>query len=361
MVDEAAQPLFAWLEPPLREALGLHAANAILLHGPDGNGQFDLALALAKAFLCEAQRDPGAPTAACSSCAGCRLFASRTHPDLMILVPDALREALGWPAPITEDSASAGAAAKSKPSKEIKVDDVRAVVAFTQSSSARGMGKVVVVHPAERMNLIAANGLLKTLEEPAGQTRHILSSMAVELILPTVRSRCLAVQVALPSEESALAWLASKNVSQPPVMLAATGGRPIESLQWALFGVDAALWLSLPRQISQGKAAALAEWPLARVIEALQKLCHDCLCLAVGGSPRYFPKKSLVAAGEVSRLLEWASALREHARHAEHPWHGALKVDHLVEQARRAMQASHSIEDPAKPGSLGRASLHSKP
>jgi DNA polymerase III subunit delta' len=223
------------------------------------------------------------------------------------------------------------------------------------------MGKVVVVHPAERMNVIAANALLKTLEEPAGQTRHILSSHGVDKIPPTVRSRCLCVSVALPSEEFALAWLESKNVSQPQAMLAATGGRPVESLQWSHSGVDADLWLSLPQQISQGSAAALAEWPLAHLIEALQKLCHDCLCLAVGGSPRYFPRQSLVAAGEFSRLLDWASALREHAKHAEHPWQVGLKIEHLVEQARRAMKSSHALEDPQRPASLGRASLHSNP
>ena len=51
--------------------------------------------------------------------------------------------------------------------------------------------KVVVVHPAEAMNAVAANALLKTLEEPPAALRFVLCSAAPdELLLPTIRSRC---------------------------------------------------------------------------------------------------------------------------------------------------------------------------
>ncbi|MEQ1804042.1 MAG: DNA polymerase III subunit delta' [Burkholderiaceae bacterium] len=359
MVSQADDPLLPWLQPPLLDALKLHAANALMLHGPDGNGQFPLALALARAFLCEGRREHASIVPACESCASCRLFAARTHPDLMCLVPDALREELGWAALSTEQSAADGAA-KGKPSKEIRVDEIRAVVAFAQSSSARGRGKAVLIHPAERMNPIAANALLKTLEEPAGQTRYILSSHAVATLLPTVRSRCLAVPVGLPVEPVALAWLEAKGVKQAGVMLAATGGRPVESLAWVQSGVDASLWLALPGQVAQGRAETFADWPVARMIETLQKLCHDLLCCTVNAAPRFFPGQTLVGlGGSIAKLAKWSAALRVHAHQAGHPWQASLKFESLLDEARRAM--TRAPPDESAPGrhTAGHASVHS--
>lgn len=357
---EADEPLFPWLRPPLLAALKLHAANALMLHGPDGNGQFQLALALAQAFLCEGRQEPAVIAPACESCASCRLFAARTHPDLMCLVPDSLREVLGWAALATEQLAPDGATAKGKPSKEIRVDEVRAVVAFAQSSSARGMGKAVLVHPAERMNAIATNALLKTLEEPAGQTRYILSSHALATLLPTVHSRCLAVPVVVPEEQVALAWLEAKGVQQAGVMLAATGGRPVESLEWVHSGVGARQWLTLPEDIARGRAETFADWPLARVVETLQKLCHDLLCCAVDAAPRFFPGQSLLGlGGSVANLSKWSAALRVHANQAGHPWQASLKYESLVDEARRVMIRAPDHDGAPQRQAPGHASLHS--
>ena len=360
MVSQADEPLLPWLQPPLLDALKLQAANALMLHGPDGNGQFQLALALARAFLCEGMQELAAFVPACDSCASCRLVAARTHPDLMCLVPDSLRVELGWPALPTEQSAADGAAAKSKPSKEIRVDEVRAVVAFAQSSSARGMGKVVIIHPAERMNAIAANALLKTLEEPAGLTRYILSSHAVGTLLPTVRSRCLAVPVVLPVERVALAWLEAQGVKQAGAMLAATGGRPVESLEWVQSGIDSSAWLGLPGHVAQGRAETFADWPLARVVETLQKLCHDLLCCAVNAAPRFFPRQSLVGfEGSIANLSRWSAALSVHANQAGHPWQASLKYESLVDEARRAMIRAPGSDSAPQRQTPGRAWVHS--
>ncbi len=362
MVSEGDGSLFPWLENPLGEALKLHAANALLLHGPDGNGQFQLALAIAQAFLCEGQREPGGFVAACNICAGCRLFTARTHPDLMILVPDSLHEVLGL-APFAAESYAEGASnGKTKPSKEIRVDEVRAVVGFAQSSSARGMGKAVIVHPAERMNVVAANALLKSLEEPAGQTRYVLSSNAAASLLPTVRSRCLAVPVTLATEQPALAWLEAKGVLEARQLLAATGGQPLDAFQWAQSGIDALVWLSLPARLAQGRAETFADWPLARVIQTLQKICHDSLCVAVGAAPRYFPRHCLGGpARDIEPLVKWSAALRDQANRAEHPWQVSLKIESLVDQARQAMSGSSTNENPPQNGSHAGASVHCAP
>src|ERR1043165_3867367 len=103
-------------------------------------------------------------------------------------------------------------AAKTKPSKEIKIEAVRQMLAFAQGSAARGRAKVVVVYPAEALNTIAANALLKTLEEPAGLLRFVLASAAPQQLLPTIRSRCQPLQMALPAREAAQAWLTAQGV-----------------------------------------------------------------------------------------------------------------------------------------------------
>lgn len=126
-----------WLQAPLADALARARSHALLVQGPAGVGQLELAVKLAQSWLCEAAA-PGAP--ACGQCPSCKLFASGTHPDFRLLLPEALeapaRAALGLP--FEEPDAKAG---KAKPSREIKVEAVRAAVAFAQQTSSRGGAK----------------------------------------------------------------------------------------------------------------------------------------------------------------------------------------------------------------------------
>ncbi|MDP0977714.1 hypothetical protein Q6265_29105, partial [Klebsiella pneumoniae] len=82
------------------------------------------------------------------------------------LMPEVQMMALGWPLP--EKAQADIDDKKRKPSKEIRVEAMRDAVEFCQRTSARGRGKAVLVYPAEQMNAITANALLKTLEEPPG-------------------------------------------------------------------------------------------------------------------------------------------------------------------------------------------------
>jgi DNA polymerase III subunit delta' len=346
-----------WLMPLLTRTLAQQHAHALLLHGPQGVGQFELGLMLAQAWLCEvqpsAQGGPinSTPVVACGTCASCRLVQAHTHPDLLVLLPEALQLALGW---FAEDEAAPASerTSKAKPSKEIKVEAVRKVVSFAQITSSRGRGKVVLLYPAERMNTIAANTVLKTLEEPPGNTRFVLSCAAPEALLPTIRSRCQAVVLTLPPTEQALAWLTEQGVASPAVMLAATGGQPQRALEWSQQGVDAQLWTRLPELILQGDAGALAAWPLPRVVDALQKLCIDSACVAHGAAPRYFaantlqtPSQSLTSQSLTSQspalrntaLSDWMRELNRVARHVEHPWNAGLMIESLVQQGKRAL------------------------
>lgn len=329
--SDAALPL-PWLAPALARALA-QPGHAVLLHGPQGVGQWELALTLAQAWLCETEAS--AARRPCGRCAACRLVQARSHPDLLVLLPEALQEPLGW-ASEGEGGESTGSKTK-QPSKEIKVDAVRAAVAFAQTTSSRGRGKALVVHPAERMNAIAANALLKTLEEPPGAARFVLSSAAPQALLPTIRSRCQALPLALPPRDEAAAWLAGQGIARPEVLLAAAGGQPLDALEWHAIGVDAKAWADLPRRVAAGDATAFSGWPLPRVIEALQKLCHDAASVAAGASPRYFEAMPAVPPAMLPALMEWSGALSLAARHAEHPLNAGLAIEAWTVQGRHAL------------------------
>jgi DNA polymerase III subunit delta' len=210
-------------------------------------------------------------------------------------------------------------------------------VAFAQTTAARDAGKVVVLHPAERMNAIAANALLKTLEEPAGSARFILSSAAPEALLPTIRSRCQSMSLRLPQTRQAIDWLAAQGVASPEIVLAAAGGQPLDALDWVREGLDATLWTKLPSIVQRGEAAALAGWSIVRVVDALQKLCHDVLSGSVGAAPRFFPSGVIPGRPHMAALSHWSRALSRAARQAEHPLNAGLMIESLVSQGRQAL------------------------
>jgi hypothetical protein len=147
------------------------------------------------------------------------------------------------------------------------------------------------------MNAIAANALLKTLEEPAASVRLVLTAGDPDLLLPTIRSRCQKRRIPMPAFAVALPWLAARGVDQPEVMLAAAGGRPIEALELIADGLDARFWQRLAPAVAAGDAGVLAGLPLPRAIEALQKLCLDALALAHGAAARFLPADSLRRGG----------------------------------------------------------------
>jgi DNA polymerase-3 subunit delta' len=347
--------LWPWLQTPLQEALRQLGSHAVLLHGPQGVGQFEFALALARSWLCEAGGPGAGRQPACGHCTSCHLIDAGSHPDLMVVLPEALQATLGWQAGDVGDDVSSKADGKSeakskKLSQEVKVDAIRAVVQFAQHTASRGRAKVVMLHPAERMNLVAANTLLKTLEEPPGQVRFVLSGAALDQLLPTVRSRCQAWRLGLPDAPTAVQWLQSQladcSAEEARILLDAAGGQPLTARDRQQLGLDARFWPQIPRDLQEGKASVLAQWPLSLVVETLQKLCHDLACAATGVPPRYFPAASLPAGADLDRLTAWAQELRKIARHAEHPWNQTLKTEALLLQARSVIRPSRPRGNP---------------
>jgi DNA polymerase-3 subunit delta' len=117
-------------------------------------------------------------------------------------MPETLSLELGWP--LDEVTQKKIDETDRKASKFIKVEAARQAVVFTQFTRSRGDTKVVLVYPAERMNMESANTLLKTLEEPVGSMRFVLATEAAHQLLPTVRSRCLTHHLQWPSEDESL-------------------------------------------------------------------------------------------------------------------------------------------------------------
>ena len=344
-----------WLAPLLRQALQTQRAHAVLLQGPGNVGQFDLALALAQAWLCEDDATP-LPARPCGHCPSCRLVAAHAHADLLVVLPQALREPLGWRLGKDDfDSDGEAKAGKKKPSKEIRIEEIRATLGFASTTSARGRGKVVIIHPAERMNGIAANGLLKTLEEPAGVVRFLLCTRAADALLPTIRSRCQNFALPLPATAIAAAWLGRAGVAEPELLLAASGGQPQEALALHGLGLGSGRWRELPRRVAAGDASALHGLPLPLVVDVLQKLAHDAAAVCCAAPPRYFPAAALGQPAALTGLLRWMRELRRVASHAEHPWSLDLSVESLVAQGAEALQTPRSAS-----GGAPAASLHSR-
>lgn len=131
-------------------------AHAYLFTGPDGIGKRLMAMALARAIVCEEQRG-------CGNCLACRKIDHQNHPDLHILEPDG---------------------------KSIKIEQIRSFQKELNLKPLEAPRKICMIEQADAMTVGAANALLKTLEEPRGDTLLVLLSAQPNLLLETIRSRC---------------------------------------------------------------------------------------------------------------------------------------------------------------------------
>jgi DNA polymerase III subunit delta' len=253
--------------------------HAILVYGPQGIGKLALAERAAQMLLCEGKKKP------CDACDACRWYKAGNHPDFRRVEPEIL-----WREPEADEEASAKR--PKQPSIEIKVDQVRELADFLYVRSHRGALRVALVHPAEDMNENAANALLKGLEEPPAGAVFILVSHRPAQLLPTIRSRCVALPVGIPPRQAALEWLAAEKVPDAERWLAYAGGAPLRALHYAARGkVDL---------VAVGDREGLE--PLA---EALQKLAIDKAMLAFGLPPKY-----QTASGKAQAAREWLAFAR---------------------------------------------------
>ena len=180
-------------------------AHALMVEGPAGIGKTSLATAMVAKLLCR-ENQPGA----CGHCRSCTLFAAGSHPDYFDLQPEEGKEV-------------------------IKVDQVRALIGKLDLTTSISERKVACIHPAEKMNGAAANALLKSLEEPVGNTVLILVSDNPARLPVTIRSRCQAISVNQPDSQLVLNWLQDNSGKDPEMTqaaLQAAGGSPLRAAQY---------------------------------------------------------------------------------------------------------------------------------
>ncbi len=285
----------SWLAP-VWPALGRALAqrqlhHALLAAAPAGLGKRALVEALARAALCTARSPDGF---ACGRCRACTLVAAGSHPDL-VRVGIELRD-------------------DGKPRTEITVDQLRVLGQRLALSSQFGGLQIALIDPADRMNVNAANALLKTLEEPAAHTLLVLVADDASRLPATIRSRCRRIEVPEPSPAEALAWLEAQGLAGPRAheALAASLGNPGQALAWV--GEDALAarqgCLDDLAALASGRrtCAELAErWagdrPELRLWFAAALALEEARRLAAGEPGRF----GLTARGEIPKLAAWFS------------------------------------------------------
>lgn len=183
--------------------------HALLLVEENGGGGFAFALALAQFVNC---REPGA-TDACGECPSCHKYQKLIHPDLHFVFPvssssqlsesekkapvsdyflPAFRE-LALANPYFTEQELYDAIGIENKSGLISAAEARRIFEKLSLRAAEGQWKTMILYLPEKMNLEAANKLLKLLEEPPQGTLFLLVSHQPERLLPTIRSRCQAI------------------------------------------------------------------------------------------------------------------------------------------------------------------------
>ena len=324
------------------QQLRSHWPHALLLHGQAGIGKLRFAQHLAQGLLCEAQQPNGEP---CGHCVACGWFAQGNHPDYRIVVPDAPAAVAGVPSaddkPDKADKDDGGDAKKTRaPSKEIRIEQVRALLDFSGVGSHRGGMRVVVLYPAEALNVAAANALLKTLEEPPAGVVFVLVSARIDRLLPTIISRCRQWPMGTPSPEAAQAWLAAQGVADPGALLAEAGGAPLAALALASDDSRPLRDWTLA-QLAAGAACdafacgeTLQKLPVPLVLGWLQRWLYDLLAERTAGRPRYFPQAGAAlsrcaAALDPAALARYMKTVTRQRAVENHPLNARLVFEEL--------------------------------
>lgn len=334
--------LYSWQQDPWLQLQQLQSRlpHAILFYGAEGIGKSYFAELFAQSLLCESP-EPGGH--ACGACVSCGWFTQYAHPDYRRVRPEVLDEADGIETDDAADTVEEKKPAKSTkaPSKDIKIDQVRALAGFTNMSTHRQGKRVILMYPAEALNGAAANALLKTLEEPPPDTVFLMVSNSLDRLLPTILSRCRKFALPMPSNEQALGWLKAEGVQDPDVWLAEQGGAPLLAMRMAQGESNDILneflrYLSHPGVEGALKTAdRLQKVVVVELVGWLQRWLYDVFSLKTSGRIRYYPryKKDISALSqrvETSQLLGAIKAASDRRAIAEHPLSAKLFIEAML-------------------------------
>ena len=339
MADVVAPTLLPWQEGVWMRLVERRSSlpHALLLHGPQFIGKQLLASLFSSSLLCLA---PDARGLACGQCRACGLMAAQSHPDLRWVVPEA-------DDPSAADESERSSARSRKPSRDIRIEQIRSLQGWLSVGAHQGGWKIAVIVPAEAMNTATANALLKTLEEPPPRSLLLLVSHRPSLLLPTVLSRCQRVGCSVPERAVALEWLARQGVADAADRLDLVGGAPLRALEAdalrALAGEIARIAAD-PELDAVQASARLAGQPMPLVIDLLQKWVFDLLTVRAGLEPRYYLAHAAlvgrVAGGiDLDRTFALERALSAARALAEHPLNPRLVMEDLLLQLRASNRA----------------------
>ncbi len=255
-------------------------AHAYLFYGKKGVGKHLFAERLAHYWLCLSPIN-GQPCRQCKSCQ--LLLGSGAHPDIFHLTP--------------EDS------------EFIKINQVRALIDFVNQTPQISTCKVVLLEPAEALNLNAANALLKSLEEPAGNSRLILVSHQVGQLLPTIKSRCIQQLCPTPTEDEALLWmrealpnLTKEELSQLWLLAGSAPLYAVELYQQDILAQRELVVADMKKLLKQQVVVSqvVEAWnavPLLVIFDWFCQWAHAILCFQVTGD------KNTLGAGDMQKVL----------------------------------------------------------
>jgi DNA polymerase III subunit delta' len=269
---------------PLRQLKGAlaggHVSHAYLFSGIEGIGKCSTALSFAKALNCGAHEDDF-----CDACRSCGKIERRVHPDFFYIEPD---------------------------KNSIRIEQVRDLQKKIIFKPMEGAKKVVIIDQAEKLNLHAANCLLKTLEEPPDDTVIILVAHSAVTLLPTIVSRCQRIRFAPLSDSAVMDFLATRGARPEEARLAAALAQGSLKRALALRETD---FLAKRRQLVQhvaghasgssedlfllAKIAGGDQQEIPQVLEFLQTWYRDLLLLIEG-----FPEKKLYNQDALDKMHE---------------------------------------------------------
>ncbi|HEY5799418.1 MAG TPA: DNA polymerase III subunit delta' [Burkholderiaceae bacterium] len=329
--------LYPWQEADWDrlQQLAARLPHAILFHGAPGIGKAHFAEQFAQSMLCESRDARGH---ACNACASCTWFVQHNHPDYRRVRPEALEED-GGDSEEGESKAESKTKAAKTPSKDIKIDQIRALADFMNVSTHRSGKRVVLMYPAENLNGAAANALLKTLEEPPPDTVFLLVSGSLDRLLPTILSRCRKIALTQPDHASALAWLSEQGVAEADSVLAEHGGAPLAALEHAA-GREEMLpflqYLAAPgAELALKTAEKYQKSPLPQLVGIAQRWLYDLFSYKMTGVLRYYPRyqkqfAALAARTETPALLAALKTAADKRAVADHPLSGRLFVEDML-------------------------------
>jgi DNA polymerase-3 subunit delta' len=227
--------------------------GSLLLQGPLGIGKQRLALWLGQRLLCT-----GPEPRPCGSCQHCRYAVAGTHPDIHWYFPrPRLKDADPTPEDVEDDFREAvaertktGVYSPPPPEDAILIATIRAMSHSASLLPAIGARRVYVLGDADRLVVrddaeYAAGAFLKLLEEPPPRATIILTSSEPGALIPTIRSRVVAIRIprlsveavdavlAEPAMHDALTAAGAPRIEEQRRLAAGAPGSLLARLEWA--------------------------------------------------------------------------------------------------------------------------------